>query len=102
MKQNAQSRLFHAVFAVLLGSFSGCVYTKVTLPLDTDVNQTELGSKVGRASVRSVLGAVAWGDAGTKAAAENGNITTIRHLDQEQLVVLFGAYARYTTLCYGD
>ncbi len=95
-------RLFCAVCALALGSLSGCVYTKVTLPLDTDVNQTELGSKIGRASARSVLGAVAWGDAGTKAAAENGNITTIRHLDQEQLIVLFGAYARYTTVCYGD
>lgn len=102
MKGNTQSPVLCAVFALLMGSFSGCVYTKVTLPLDTDVNQTELGSKIGKASARSVLGAVAWGDAGTKAAAENGNITTIRHLDQEQLVVLFGAYARYTTICYGD
>jgi hypothetical protein len=72
------------------------------MPLDRDVARTTLGDKVGEASYQSVLWAVAWGDAGTKAAAENGGITTVTHLDQESLIVLMGLYAKRTTIAYGE
>lgn len=94
------SRLSIALVMAVVAS--GCVYSKVTSPLDTDVAETKLGDKVGRSSNHSVLWLFAWGDAGTQAAAENGGITTIRHLDKEYYFVFFGAYSRATTIAYGD
>ena len=85
-----------------LFSISGCVYAQVKRPLDTNVNQTELGSKRGEASIHSVAGLIAWGDSGTQAAAKNGDIKTINHLDSEYLIFLAGLYARMTTIAYGD
>ncbi len=81
---------------------SGCLYSKVQRPLDRDFNTTELGTKEGRSTNHSILWLVAWGDAGTRAAADNGGISVIRHADQEFMVLLFGLYARYTTVVYGD
>ena len=45
---------------------------------------------------------VAWGDAGTKAAAENGGITTILHADRKDFSILGGLYYEYTTIVYGN
>ena len=90
---------------VLLASlvFSpGCIYMNVTTPLDTNLDETELGSKVGKSSAHSVLWLFAWGDAGTQAAAEDGDIQVIRHADQETLLVLLFIYARTRTVVYGD
>jgi hypothetical protein len=78
------------------------VYANIVFPLDSDVNETKLGTKVGTASSYSILWLVAWGDSGTAAAARNGKMTTVRHLDQELESVLFGAYTRATTIAYGD
>jgi len=86
--------------AGLLGG--GCAYMDVRRPLDMDYNNTELGSKVGQAHSRSILWLVAWGDAGTKAAADNGGIKVIKHADYEMFVVLFGLYSRMSTILYGD
>ena len=69
---------------------SGCVYSKITRPLDSDVNETKLGTKVGRASSKGVAYLVAWGDSGVAAAARNGGISQVYHLD----VV--------TTIAYGE
>ena len=81
---------------------SGCLYGKVRYPLDRDVAQTRLGEKQGIASARSVAWLVSWGDAGAAAAAENGHIQIINHLDGEYFVLLFGLYARHSTIAYGD
>lgn len=81
---------------------SGCMYGKVKYPLDRDVAQTRLGEKVGTSSAHSVAWLVSWGDAGTAGAAKNGDILTINHLDGEYFVLLFGLYARQTTIAYGD
>ena len=80
----------------------GCLYTNIQRPLDTDMHFTDLGSKEGRSSNHSVLWLIGWGDAGTKAAAENGNITVIKHADRQIKFVLFGAYFSVTTVVYGD
>lgn len=82
--------------------FSGCLYTHIQTPLDLDLNRTHLGDKVGKAQWQSVLWAVAWGDAGTQAAARQGGLTVINHADSETLVILFGIYARQTTILYGE
>lgn len=79
-----------------------CIYADVTIPLDTDLDKTTLGAKTGEAQVQSVLWLFAWGDAGTKAAAANGNITTINHADQRVFSILWGLFSRQTTVVYGD
>ena len=80
----------------------GCLYSHIRFPLDTNLDRTNLGSKTGESQLESALWLVAWGDAGTKKAAENGKITTVHHADQEMLLVLFGLYYRHRTIVYGD
>ncbi len=87
------------VTAVLL---SGCLYAHVLTPYDTNLDKTVLGQKVGKASIYSVLGLVAWGDGSTAAAAKQGGITTINHMDKEALNIIFGIYTETTTIVYGD
>ena len=91
-----------ALLILLILFTSGCLYSNIQRPMDTDFYTTDLGSKEGRASNLSILWLFAWGDAGTKAAAENGNISIIKHADQEFMAVLFGLYFRVTTVVYGD
>lgn len=79
-----------------------CAYSHVQRPLDTDYDNTSLGGKVGRAHIQSALWLFAWGDAGSKAAADNGGITIIRHADTETTIILFGLYSKVTTVVYGD
>lgn len=81
---------------------SGCAYLNVRVPLDTDVLETRLGTKVGKASMHSILGLVSWGDAGTEAAAKDGDLQVVNHLDREYFMILFGLYGRSTTIAYGD
>lgn len=81
---------------------SGCVYSNIRFPLDEDLWKTELGSKVGISSNRSVLWLFAWGDAGVKQAAENGGVKVINHMDMGIESYLFGAYIRRDTIVYGD
>ncbi|HEY5648309.1 MAG TPA: TRL domain-containing protein [Nitrospiria bacterium] len=92
------------LFAGLMVLFltSGCLYMNAKTPLDTDVEQTKIGPKVGEAHSYSVLWLASWGDAGTAAAARNGEITTIDHMDRHVIVILFGLYTRVTTIVYGD
>ena len=90
------------MMAAVIFSVSGCAYMNVKVPLDKDLNQTTLGSKTGQASSQSVLWLFAWGDSGTKAAAENGNITTINHMDAQLKSILFGLYTKNTVIVYGD
>lgn len=87
---------------LLIFSASGCVYIDVKSPLDTDVSNTVLGSKEGRAKTQSVMWLVSWGDAGTAAAAKNGGIETITHLDVRYYSILFGLYAERETIAYGN
>lgn len=80
----------------------GILFNNTEAPLDVDFDETQLGSKVGKASTTSVLWLFAWGDASTAAAARDGGITTIRHADYEFLNVFLGIYASYTTVVRGD
>jgi len=81
---------------------TGCLFAHVKKPYDTDVDKTELGSKVGEATCRSVLWLVAWGDAGAAAAAKDGDLKVINHMDSEVLWILLGLYFQHTTIVYGD
>ncbi len=88
--------------AVLLVTAPACMYSNIKVPLDTDLHETQMGDKVGESTYRSVLWLFAWGDAGTDAAAREGGITTLRHMDQQVFLILFGLYRTQTTIVYGD
>ena len=95
----------HVRWVVLLSVliiFSGCAYLNVKLPYDTDLDKTVLGEKVGVASCHSILWLIAWGDAGTAAAARNGGITVLNHMDMKVVNILFGIYTKETTIVYGE
>jgi len=77
------------------------LYTGYQAPLDTDFDNTQMGSKKGEASVINVLGIVAVGDASAEAAAEDGRITNVMHADYSFLNVL-GVFSKYTTIVYGE
>jgi hypothetical protein len=97
------SGLLKLLAALLLASsLSGCVYSKAITPLDENVENTRIGKKTGRASVHIVAWMVAWGDAGVEAAARDGGLEVINHLDTERQIVLFGLYSRITTIAYGE
>lgn len=87
---------------ILIFLTSGCVFMKVQRPHDKNYELTELGEKIGKSELKSFLWLFAWGDAGTKAAADNGGIKVIKHADVEYFVVLLGMYTRITTVVYGD
>jgi TRL-like protein family len=90
------------IFISLLFILNGCLYLNTKVPLDTDVSVTKLGDKQGVSSVHSVLWLISWGDGGTAAAAKNGGITTINHLDSHVYMILFGLYSKVDTIAYGD
>lgn len=90
------------LLVMLLILQSACVYVNVKSPLDTDVSNTVLGTKEGRSKTRSIMWLVSWGDAGTAAAAKNGNIETITHMDVRYYSILFGLYAERETIAYGN
>jgi hypothetical protein len=94
-------RLFvAAIIAMFL--VTGCVYTHVLTPYDTNLDKTVLGQKKGKAAMHSVLWLVAWGDASTAAAAKDGGLGVVNHMDREFLNVLFGVYTETTTIVYGE
>lgn len=94
--------LKHAIPLLLLFTLSGCAYVHTRTPYDENLNNTELGNKLGRASNHSLLWLVAWGDGSYAEAARNGDLKVMKHADVEVVSVLFGAYVRRTILVYGD
>ena len=94
------TRMVALLLAVALAS--GCMYTQVRVPLDTDFQETALGTKVGRSHYQCWLWLFAWGDAGSQAAAQQGQLATIRHADTQIFALLFGLYVRQTTVVYGE
>ncbi len=110
MRKNHLVKLSLCLFAVVV--LAGCmvapvvpptgyVYNNTKAPLDVDFEKSEYGPKTGTASTHCVLGLVAWGDASAEAAARNGNISTIEHVDYKFTNVVFGIYQKYTTIVHG-
>jgi hypothetical protein len=98
-KKTVMVLLLIPAMALLLGS---CAYVNTKTPYDLDLNNTDLGTKVGVAEAQSVLWLVAWGDASYEAAARNGNINVLKHADQEIYQILLGVYTRWRVVVYGD
>jgi hypothetical protein len=96
--------IIRLVVAMLVVVFlmTGCLYTHVLTPYDTNLDKTVLGQKTGKATMQSVLWLFAWGDASTAAAAKQGGISTVNQMDREFLNVVFGVYTETTTIVYGD
>ena len=97
-----KAALIPVLLVLIALMLTGCLYSNIRTPLDMDVDRTTLGDKQGEASMHSVLWLVAWGDAGTAAAAEEGRLKTVNHMDMEIFSILFGLYSRQTTIAYGD
>jgi hypothetical protein len=91
-----------AIALVVMFLATGCLYSHVLVPYDTNLDKTVLGQKTGTATMYSVLGLVAWGDASTAAAAKQGGLSTVNHMDKEFLNIIFGIYTETTTIVYGD
>jgi len=77
----------------------GTIYTEVKLPAAAGGDVST--SRVGIATSTSILGLVATGDSSITAAARNGNISRISHVDFNVRNIL-GIYGEYTTTVYGD
>lgn len=78
------------------------IYTDYKAPLQTEYNDTDLGSKVGESSAYSILSVVSVGDASVNTAARHGRIKTIKHVDYGYRNVLLGLFSKTTIYVYGD
>ncbi len=81
-----------------VGGVGGGLYTDVSGPVLATSNPA--GSKMGQASSTGII-CVATGDSSIKAAAANGGITKISHVDYHTTSVL-GVYAKTTVTVYGE
>jgi len=96
-----------AVVAIAVGMQS-CIATQAGVGgIYTDVKQGETatsnirGSKVGTSKACSYVGLVAIGDASIDAAAKDGGITRISHVDSHKKSFL-GIITSTTTIVYGE
>ena len=87
---------------------SGLLFALQSAPLETNFEETRVGSRTGIAEVRFLrepfftnLPLVTWGDASIEAAAREGGIQTIHYVDYELLSVL-GIYVQLTVQVSGD
>ncbi len=94
--------LLIALLLVLATSLTGCVFTNIKTPYDTDLDKTQIGEKKGESSYQAWLWLVAWGDAGTDAAARDGDVKVLTHMDRQIISILFGLYFKEKTIVYGD
>jgi uncharacterized protein YceK len=86
--------------ATAMSPVTGTLYSNVKAPL-TATAAPEQAQRVGRASVRSILGLVASGDASINTAARNGGIREIHYVDYESQV-FFGILSEFTVVVYGN
>ena len=84
----------------------GALFTNYKAPLIVNADGNVLGPKKGTAKVRYLYAYlfpvdIAWGEAGLREAARDGDITTVRAADYEYLSVL-GLYQEFTVYVYGE
>ena len=95
-----------ALLAMLVGCYSapvmpptGMIYNDTKAPLNIG-HKGDFGAKTGMATAQSFFGIVSLGDCSVSAAAANGNISTVKHLDYQFFNVL--GFQKFTTIAYGD
>ncbi len=90
----------------------GLLFEKYRAPLQINVSEDRIGSKIGTARVRLIQDPIftgqpllTWGDTpqdmAIVKAARNGGIQTIRHIDYERFSVL-STYVELKIIVYGD
>jgi hypothetical protein len=79
----------------------GAFYSSIKAPMDTDAETTSMGSRSGMASSVSLLSLFAFGDASTSAAAAQGGLSEVTHVDYEYFNLL-GIYQKFTTIVRGN
>ncbi|GEM_PF-220674 len=80
--------------------YVGSGFNSTTFPVDIAFDQTEIGTRAGRSSAQTILGLISWGDASVAAAARNGGIKQIDHIDAKLFNILV-IYVQYETVVYG-
>lgn len=104
-----KKKLIRIVTAVAFAAgMSSCLATQAGMGgIYTDVKQGEMatsnvrGSKVGTSKASSYVGLIAIGDASVDAAAKNGGITRISHVDSHKTSIL-GIINTTVTIVYGE
>ncbi len=86
--------------ATAVSPVNGALYTNVRAPMLV-TESPDKPTKVGRATMRSILGVYAVGDASIEAAAKNAGITRIHHVDYQTQNIL-GVMADFTVIVYGN
>jgi len=85
--------------AMTTSPVTGFIYTDVDGPMA--VTSNTVGSKVGTASAKSILGWVGTGNASVNEAAKKAGITKISHVDYHSTNIL-GIYATFEVRVYGE
>jgi hypothetical protein len=85
--------------AMTTSPVSGFIYTDVDGPMA--VTSNSVGSKVGTATAKSILGWVGTGNASINEAAKKAGITKISHVDYHSTNIL-GVYATFEVRVYGE
>lgn len=86
--------------AAAIVSAAMCVSCSTTTPITATSNP--VGNKCGEASTTRILGIFGGStNMGINAAAKNGGITKISHVDQSSYSFL-GLYSKYTVRVYGE
>jgi len=70
-------------------------------PVDVNFNDTVIGPNVGESGTTAILGLFSFGDASVYAAARQGNITRIDHIEYAYTNIL-GIVTFYKTKVYGE
>jgi hypothetical protein len=86
--------------ATAVSPVNGSLYTNVRAPMLV-TESPDRPTKVGRATMRSILGIYAVGDASIEAAAKNAGITRIHHVDYQSQNLL-GVMSDFTVIVYGN
>ena len=84
---------------------TGAIVTDVKCPaanLAVAVDPAAKSTKVGEATMSSLLGILAKGDNSVNAAMVDGKITKVHHVDQHVLSYVFGIYIESTTVVHGE
>lgn len=76
------------------------IYNGTKSPLDYSVPGATLGSKMGKATCKTVLGVVSWGDCSLKTAMKNGRISRVTAADWEKKYIV--VYGTKTLKVYGN
>ncbi|MBO7673173.1 hypothetical protein J6S88_07195 [bacterium] len=76
------------------------IYTGTKESFDYAVPGATLGSKVGKATCKTILGIVNWGDCSVKAAMKDGRMSRVTSADWEKHFVLI--YGEKTLTVYGN